>query len=172
MSVTNASRWCSIHGPIATACWFISHNFNFITGPPFMTYNVNRNCPANWAIEYFISLNSVQLMLIETVKAKNVCAFLGGVHWTQISVVLAPPGLCVQWLVSQCLLIVPNSSLQDRHAFAVDKEPSSLVYNWNEDSFNHAMSIITHYALHLCTLSDDCSKLLTTGLARLCYCKN
>ena len=29
------------------------------------------------------------------------------------------------------------------------------------------MSKITHYALRLCTLSDDCSKLLTTGLARL-----
>jgi hypothetical protein len=39
-------------------------------------------------------------------------------------------------------MIAPNSSLQDWHAFALDKEPwfdSSLVYNRNEDSFNHAM---------------------------------
>jgi len=32
-------------------------------------------------------------------------------------------------------MIVPNSSLQYWHAFAVDKEPYSLVYNRNEDSF-------------------------------------
>jgi len=58
--------------------------------------------------------------------------------------VLAQLGLCVHCVVANCLMIVPNSSLQDWHAFAVDKEPSLLVYNRNEDSFNHAMSIITH----------------------------
>ena len=83
--------------------------------------------------------------------------------------VLAPPDLCVQWLVSRCQLIAcsctPSSSIAaaccsdscSRTAWfvralrrctlsddAVDKEPSLLVYNRNEDSFNHAMSIITH----------------------------
>ena len=65
MWVTNACRWRSIHGPIATAFWFICYNFNFITGPPFMTYNVNRNCIARWAFEYLILLNFVRLMLKE-----------------------------------------------------------------------------------------------------------
>jgi hypothetical protein len=50
--------------------------------------------------------------------------------------VLAQLGLCVHCVVAHCLMIVPNSSLQYWHAFAVDKEPSLLVYNWNEDSFN------------------------------------
>jgi hypothetical protein len=39
-------------------------------------------------------------------------------------------------------MIAPNSSLQNWHAFTLDKEPwfdSSLVYNQKEDSFNHAM---------------------------------
>ena len=56
--------------------------------------------------------------------------------------VLAQLGLCVHCIVAQCWMIAPNSSLQDWHAFALDKEPwfdSLLVYNWNEDSFNHAM---------------------------------
>ena len=38
--------------------------------------------------------------------------------------VLAPPGLCVQWLVAQCQLIAPNSSLQDLHVFVLNKQPS------------------------------------------------
>ena len=37
--------------------------------------------------------------------------------------VLAQLGLCVHCVVANCLMIVPNSSLQDWHAFAVDKEP-------------------------------------------------
>jgi hypothetical protein len=56
--------------------------------------------------------------------------------------VLAQLGLCVHCAVAQCRMITPNSSLQEWHAFALDKEPwfdSSLVYNRNEDSFNHAM---------------------------------
>ena len=57
-------------------------------------------------------------------------------------------------VVVQCCKITPNSSLQDWHAFAVDKEPSSLVYNRNEDSFNHAMSIITHYQMRNGTVSS------------------
>jgi hypothetical protein len=64
--------------------------------------------------------------------------------------VLAQLGLCVHRVVAHCLMIAPNSSVQDWHAFALDKEPwfdSSLVYNRNEDSFNHAMSIITHYQM-------------------------
>ena len=98
--------------------------------------------------------------------------------------VLAQLGLCVHCIVTHCLMIVPNSSLQYWRAFAVDKEPSSLVYNWNEDSFNGTPSsslVAAHCsdlcsrtawfvrALHRCTLSDDCSKLLTTVLARLCH---
>ncbi len=62
MWVTNACRRHSIHGPIATAvCWFICYNFNFfnfIKGPPFMTYSVNSNCIAIWAFDYLILLNS------------------------------------------------------------------------------------------------------------------
>ena len=50
--------------------------------------------------------------------------------------VLAQLGLCVHCVFAQCLMIAPNCSLQDWHAFAVEKEPSSLVYNQNEDSFN------------------------------------
>jgi hypothetical protein len=80
MSVTNACRGRSIHGPIATVWWFICYNFNFITGPPFMTYNVNRSCIAIWAFEYLIIHNFVRLMLNETLKAKNMCSFLGSVH--------------------------------------------------------------------------------------------
>jgi len=45
-------------------------------------------------------------------------------------------------------MIAPNSSLQDWHAFALDKEPwfvSLLVYNRNEDSINYVMlHKITH----------------------------
>jgi hypothetical protein len=58
-----------------------------------------------------------------------------------LTCVLAQLGLCVHCAIAHCLMIVPNSSLQYWHAFAVDKEPSSLVYDQNEDSFNHAMSI-------------------------------
>jgi hypothetical protein len=51
-------------------------------------------------------------------------------------------------------MIAPNSSLQDWHAFALDKEPwfdSSLVYNRNEGSFNHMLcSIITHLSDEKC----------------------
>ena len=68
--------------------------------------------------------------------------------------VLTQLGLCVHCVVVQCCKITPNSSLQDWHAFAVDKEPSSLVYNRNEDSFNHAMSIITHYQMRNGTVSS------------------
>jgi hypothetical protein len=63
-------------------------------------------------------------------------------------------GLCVHCVVVQCCKIAPNSSLQDWLAFAVDKEPFSLVYNRNEDSFNHAMSIITHYQMRNRTVSS------------------
>ena len=55
--------------------------------------------------------------------------------------VLAQLGLCVHCVFTQCWMIVPNSSLQDLRAFALDKEPwfdSLLVYNWNEDSFRSA----------------------------------
>jgi hypothetical protein len=69
--------------------------------------------------------------------------------------VLTQLGLCVHCVVVQCCKITPNSSLQDWHAFAVDnKEPSLLVYNRNEDSFNHAMSIITHYQMRNGTVSS------------------
>ena len=71
--------------------------------------------------------------------------------------VLAQLGLCVHCIIAHCLMIVPNSSLQYWHAFAVDKEPSSLVYkyNWNENSFKHAMSIITHCQMkkRTCTIN-------------------
>jgi hypothetical protein len=56
--------------------------------------------------------------------------------------VLAQLGLCVHCVFAQCVMIAPNSSLQNRHAFALDKEPwfvSLLVYNMNEDSFNYVM---------------------------------
>ena len=56
--------------------------------------------------------------------------------------VLAQLGVCMHCVFAQCWMIAPNSSLQDWHAFALDKEPSwfdSLsVYNWNEDSFRSA----------------------------------
>jgi hypothetical protein len=71
-----------------------------------------------------------------------------------LTCVLAQLGLCVHCVVAHCLMIVPNSSLQDWHAFVIDKEPSSLVYNRNEDSFNHAMSIITHYQMRNGTVSS------------------
>ena len=48
--------------------------------PPFMTYNVNRNCIASWAFEYLISPNFACLMLKETVKAKNMLAWLRSDH--------------------------------------------------------------------------------------------
>ena len=35
--------------------------------------------------------------------------------------VLAQLGLCVHYVVAHCLMIAPNSSLQDWHAFALDK---------------------------------------------------
>jgi len=53
--------------------------------------------------------------------------------------VLAQLGLCMHCVFAQCRMIAPNSSLQDQHTFALDKEPwfvSLLVYNRNEDSFN------------------------------------
>jgi hypothetical protein len=68
-----------------------------------------------------------------------------------LTCVLAQLGLCMHCVVAQCRMIAPNSSLQDRHAFALDKEPwfvSLLVYNQNEDSFNHVM-------LQNNSLSDD-----------------
>jgi hypothetical protein len=55
--------------------------------------------------------------------------------------VLAQLGLCVHCVFAQSRMIALNSSLQDWHAFALDKEPwfdSLLVYNWNEDSFRSA----------------------------------
>jgi hypothetical protein len=62
--------------------------------------------------------------------------------------VLAQLGLCMHCVVAQCWMIARNSSLQDWHPFVLDKEPwfdSSLVYNRNEDLFNHMLcSIITH----------------------------
>ncbi len=62
--------------------------------------------------------------------------------------VLTPPGLCVHWLVAQCWLIAPDSSLQDWHAFVLDKQPS-FDSDQNEDSFNMMIcSIITHYQMH------------------------
>jgi hypothetical protein len=57
--------------------------------------------------------------------------------------VLTQLGLCVHCIVAHFLMIAPNSSLQDWHAFPFDKEPflySSLVYNQNEDSFNQINS--------------------------------
>jgi Ni,Fe-hydrogenase I cytochrome b subunit len=65
MWVANACRQRSIHGPIATVCWFICYNFNFfnfITGLPFMTYNFNRNSSAIWAFEYMVVGNVFALM--------------------------------------------------------------------------------------------------------------
>jgi hypothetical protein len=68
--------------------------------------------------------------------------------------VLAQLGLCVHCVFAQCWcwMIAPNSSLQDRHAFALDKEPwfvSLLVYNnRNDDSLNYVM-------LHNYSLSDE-----------------
>jgi hypothetical protein len=37
--------------------------------------------------------------------------------------VLAQLGLCVHCVFTQCRMIAPISSLQDRHAFALDEEP-------------------------------------------------
>ncbi len=57
--------------------------------------------------------------------------------------VLTQLGLCVHCIVAHFLMIAPNSSLQDWHAFPFDKEPflySSLVYNQNEDSFKQINS--------------------------------
>jgi hypothetical protein len=54
--------------------------------------------------------------------------------------VLAQLGLCVHCVFAQCQMIAPTSSLQDRHAFALDEEPwfvSLLVYNRNEVPFNN-----------------------------------
>jgi hypothetical protein len=49
-------------------------------------------------------------------------------------------------------MIAPNSSLQDWHAFALDKEPWFVsflsVYKQNEDSFKYVM-------LHNNSLSDE-----------------
>jgi len=64
--------------------------------------------------------------------------------------VLAPLAPILQWLVSRCRLIALVLALQYSHAFVLDKElffDSVLVYNWKEDSFNHAM-------LHNNSLSD------------------
>ncbi len=36
---------------------------------------------------------------------------------------LAPPASLVQCVFAQCQRIAPNSSLQDKHAFVLDKEP-------------------------------------------------
>ena len=63
---------------------------------------------------------------------------------------LAQLGLCVHCVFTQCRMIAPNYSLQEWHAYALDKEPwfvSLLVYNRNEDSFNYVM-------LHKNSLSD------------------
>ncbi len=63
---------------------------------------------------------------------------------------LCPQKLIMHCIVAHCLMIAPNSSLHDLHTFALDNEhwlDSSLVFNRNEDSFNHAMSRITHYQL-------------------------
>jgi hypothetical protein len=66
--------------------------------------------------------------------------------------ILAQLGLCVHCVFAQYWMIAPNSSLQDRHAFALDKEPwfvSLLVYNnRNDDSLNYVM-------LHNYSLSDE-----------------
>jgi hypothetical protein len=40
-----------------------------------------------------------------------------------IAHVLAQLGLCVRCVFAQCRMIAPTSSLQDRHAFALAKEP-------------------------------------------------
>jgi hypothetical protein len=40
-----------------------------------------------------------------------------------IAHVLAQFGLCVHCVFAQCRMIAPTSSLQDRHAFALAKEP-------------------------------------------------
>ena len=68
-----------------------------------------------------------------------------------LTCVLAQLGLCMHCVFAQCWMIAPNSSLQDWHAFALDKEPwfvSLLVYNRNEDSFYIMLcSIITHYQM-------------------------
>jgi len=64
--------------------------------------------------------------------------------------VLAQLGLCMHCVFAQCWMIAPNSSLQDWHAFALDKEPwfvSLLVYNRNEDSFNYVMLHKNSYKL-------------------------
>jgi hypothetical protein len=56
--------------------------------------------------------------------------------------ILARIDLCVHCVVTMCRMIAPNSSLQDWHACALDKEPwfdSLMVYNQKEDSFNHAI---------------------------------
>ncbi len=40
-----------------------------------------------------------------------------------IAVVLAPPAPLLQCVFTQCWMIAPNSSLEDWHAFVLDKEP-------------------------------------------------
>jgi hypothetical protein len=59
--------------------------------------------------------------------------------------VFAQLGLCMHGIFAQCRMIALNSSLQDWHAFALDKEPwfvSLLVYNRNEDSFNYVIYLV------------------------------
>ena len=72
--ITNACRRHSIHGPITTVCRFICYNFNFITGPPFMTYNVNRNCSATWAFE---DVSKATLLCNPHGKDKRLCVCTG-----------------------------------------------------------------------------------------------
>jgi hypothetical protein len=82
--------------------------------------------------------------------------------------VLAQLGLCVHCVFTQCWMIVPNSSLHYWHPFAVDKEPSSLVYNRNEDSFNsvhnNSLSSKKHlYCIYVINSQSDVSTVKSTN---------
>jgi hypothetical protein len=89
------------------------------------------------------------LLLLLTVLTHVLAPLAPLLQWLIVLThVLAQLGLCVHCVVAQCRMIAPNSSLQDWHAFVLDKEPwfdSLLVYNQNKDSLNHMLcSIITH----------------------------
>ena len=87
-----------------------------------------------WLLSYNSSSQSVLVALVLALPAPLLLLLVVLTH------VLAQLGLCVHCIFAQCRMIAPNSSLQDWHAFALDKEPWFVsllgVYNRNEDSFN------------------------------------
>ena len=89
-----------------------------------------------WLLSYNSSSQSVLVALVLALPAPLLLLLVVLTH------VLAQLGLCVHCIFAHCWMIAPTSSLQDRHAFALDEEPwfvSLLVYNQNEDSFNYVM---------------------------------